>query len=261
MATTVSSTVSLGRFVWVELMTPDVKAAIDFYTKVVGWSTAPWGDAGAPNPYIMWTAPTGPVGGVMAIGAELKARGVPPHWMSHVSTPDCDALVKKATALGGTVKMPPTDIPEVGRFAVFGDPQGAVLSAFTPNTEMPPHAPQTQEWCWHELATTDAKAAFDFYHTLFGWEKVSAMEMGPGNVYQIFGRGDQSLGGMYNIEPKGSRPAHWMPYVEVADVTRAAGQVRQLGGKVLNEMDVPGGRVAMIIDPQGAAIGLHTAKK
>ena len=172
MTATASTTITLGRFPWTELLTPDTKAAIEFYTNVVGWTTTPWPGA---NPYTMWTSPRrGPVGGVMTLGPDLKARGVPPHWMAHVSTPNCDTTLQQVTKLGGQIKMAAADIPEVGRFGVFSDPQGGVLSAFTPNqSDMPepPGAPGIGEFVWHGLAVTDARKAFDFYHSVFGWEK------------------------------------------------------------------------------------------
>ena len=51
---------------------------------------------------------------------------IPPHWMIYFA--DCDAGAERATELGGQVKVPPTDIPKVGRFSVIQDPQGAVFS-------------------------------------------------------------------------------------------------------------------------------------
>ena len=262
MTASVSAPVALGRFSWMELMTPDTTAAINFYTKVVGWTTTPWeGEI----PYTMWTTPTGMVGGLMALGAEMKARGVPPHWLAYVTTPDTDATLQQVKELGGQVKMPGTDIPKVGRFGVFSDPQGAVIAAFTPlPNDMPRYdgPPRVQEWCWHELGTTDQRAAFDFYHKIFGWEKTDSMEMGPGQVYQMYGIGGQSLGGMSNLDPKANRPPAWLHYIEIADVDRAATESPRLGGTVLTgPMDVPQGRMLVMIDPQGAAVGLHTGNK
>jgi predicted enzyme related to lactoylglutathione lyase len=59
---------------------------------------------------------------------ELKTAGVPPHWLGYITVEDAAATAAKAKQLGGEVKVPPTDIPTVGRFAVIQDPQGAVFS-------------------------------------------------------------------------------------------------------------------------------------
>jgi uncharacterized protein len=260
MATAVSTPVSVGRFVWLELATPDPDAAIAFYSKVVGWSTTPFGGT---VPYTMWTNARGSVGGVMAITPEMQARGVPPHWISYVSTADCDATLRQVTELGGQVRVPATDIPNVGRFGVFSDPQGPVLALLTPQGEAPPrdNTPQVGDCVWHELATTSGDAAFEFYRTLFGWEQTNVMEMGPGNLYRMYGSGGQTFGGIYSIGPDAKQPPSWIYYIEVADVDRAAKDTLQLGGKVLVEpMDVPGGRVLRGVDPQGAQFALHTTK-
>ncbi len=262
MTATAPATTALGRFPWTELLTSDTKAAIEFYSKVVGWTTTAWPGT---TPYTMWTSPRrGPVGGVMEIGPDLKARGVPPHWMAHVTTPNVDNTLKQVVKLGGQIKMPGTDIPEVGRFGVFSDPQGGVLSAFTPNQADQPDPeglPGIGEFVWHELGVADAKKAMDFYHSVFGWEKTGEMEMGPGNMYYMFGLGGKQFGGMYNLDPKMKQPAAWLHYIEVADVDQLATQIPQLGGKVITgPMDVPHGRFLVGIDPQGAAFALHTYK-
>src|SRR5690606_28634429 len=55
----------------------------------------------------------------------------PPYWMSYVSVPDVDAAAATTRAKGGKVHLEPTDIPDVGRFAVLADPAGGVTAAFT----------------------------------------------------------------------------------------------------------------------------------
>lgn len=56
---------------------------------------------------------------------------VPPHWMPYFRVDDCDATTKLAAALGGSAKVPPMDIANVGRFAVLADPLGAHFSVIT----------------------------------------------------------------------------------------------------------------------------------
>jgi len=102
--------------------------------------------------------------------------------------------------------------------------------------------PQVGEFSWHELATSDYEAGFDFYSALFGWEKTTKMEMGEMGVYQIYGSGEHELGGMYNLLPKIPAPPYWLLYARVPDVEAAAETIKSLGGQVLNgPMEVPGG--------------------
>ncbi len=249
----------LGRFCWFDLMTPDPESAPDFYGAVTGWTTTPFDGAG--EPYTMFVNGEQPMGGVMALPAEAIAAGAPPHWLAYVSTPDVKATAAKAAELGGTV-MAEMDIPTVGSFAIIADPQGAVFAAFQPLESAPGHdgAPQVGEFSWHELYTDDWEAAWSFYSALFGWHKTDQMDMGESGIYQMYGRGEQTLGGMMNRMPDMPAP-HWLCYIRVADMDVAAAAVAAAGGKVWNgPMEVPGGDfVAHCFDAQGAAFALHSS--
>lgn len=253
-----------GKFVWYDLMTTDPDAAMSFYRDITGWGTQAW--EGSETPYTMWRVGERPIGGVMDLPEEAKAGGAPPHWLPYVGTPDVDATVARATELGGSVYVPPTDIPEVGRFAVLADPQGAVFAVFSPTGEhpSPEGAPQSGDFSWHELATTDYEAAFEFYADLFGWERSDAMDMGEEGIYQLYGLGggpENQLGGMYNKPAEMPGPAAWLCYTTVDDVTPLSERVRELGGQVLHgPMEVPGGdMIVTCMDPQGAVFALHSA--
>jgi len=251
-------TTSRGRFVWHELMTTDPEAAMKFYTQVVGWKTEAWDKH---TSYMMWMTERGPVGGLMTLPSEAKIQGAPPHWLVYVGTPDLDATVADAVRLGGRVLKPATAIPEVGRFAILADPQGAVFSAFTPQSPMPQSdTPQVGEFSWHELATTDGVAAFRFYEQLFGWQKTDTMDMGPSGVYQMFGWGGRSMGGVYKTPREAPAPPHWLCYTMVPDTNKTVAKIKKAGGTILNgPMEVPGGDlVARCLDPQGAAFAVHS---
>lgn len=249
-----------GRFLWHELLTTDPKAAVKFYGQVVGWKTEAWDK----NPsYVMWMTERGPIGGVMQLPDEAKAMGAPPHWLTYIGTPDIDATVDAAVRLGARVLKAATTVPEVGRWAVLADPQGAVFAPFTPESPMPQSdTPQVGEFSWHELATTDGGAAFGFYEQVFGWQKTDAMDMGPAGVYQMFGWGGKSMGGIYKPAKESGTPPHWLPYAHIPDTNKAVETVKQAGGKVVNgPMEVPGGdQIAVCTDPQGVAFAVHSAK-
>jgi uncharacterized protein len=117
-----------GAFSWCELMTTDVPAAIEFYSKLFGWTTEEY--TGAGMPYTIVKVAGKEVGGIMKTPPE--AQGMPPMWGIYVTVDDVDATAKKVEELGGKILFPPTDIPTVGRFCVIQDPQGAVISAITP---------------------------------------------------------------------------------------------------------------------------------
>lgn len=115
-------------FCWNELMTTDAAAARDFYTKLFGWTTEekPMGEF----TYTILKSGDTQVGGLMQMEGDCF-KGIPSHWMSYVSVEDVDASARKAKDLGATICVEPTDIPEVGRFAVVTDPTGAAIALFS----------------------------------------------------------------------------------------------------------------------------------
>ena len=245
-----------SRYVWYDHMTRDTDAAAAFYTKVVGWGTQAWD---GPAPYTMFTVDNAPIGGLMGIPAE--ASGAPPHWIGYVGVADVDAAAREVKQLGGTVHHEPTDIPEVGRFAIVADPQGAAFALFTPApTAQPTYAgpPRNGDMSWHELVTTDREAAWSFYQGLFGWEKGDAMDMGPAGVYQMFNINGVPAGGMMNKTPDMPMPPSWLYYATVPEINAAAERVKGAGGQVINgPMEVPGGGwILQGMDPQGGMFAL-----
>jgi uncharacterized protein len=64
---------------------------------------------------------------------EARFEGVPPFWVTYFMVDDVDASATKAQSLGAALHHGPMDIPNVGRFAVLGDPQGASFAIFKPS--------------------------------------------------------------------------------------------------------------------------------
>ena len=246
-----------GRFVWHELMTTDTDAASDFYSDVVPWKAE---DSGMPS-YSLWMSGKYRSGGLMALPEDQSAT--PPHWIIYIGTPDVDETVAAAEKLGGKVLKPASDIPNVGRFAVLSDPQGAAFAVFTPapssDDGMSPGG-GVGDFTWHELATTDPGSAFDFYAELFGWTKGAAHDMGEMGVYQLVSHGGQEVGGIYKARDN-STPPSWLSYVRVDDAAKAASAAKSAGGRILNgPMEVPGGSwIVMMLDPQGGAFAVVEA--
>lgn len=252
-----------GNFVWYDLMTTDVDGAKTFYTKLLGWDIQAFDQAPADQPYEMWVGPNGPQGGVMALPEEAKKMGAPPHWLAYTHVADAAATLKKVEGLGGKVLVPVTQIPGGGsHFAVLQDPQGAAFGIV--DGEQPQGGKERKGTVtWHELAAADWEKAWAFYSDVFGWKKGEAMDMGPMGTYLMYGNGgDHDLGGFFNKAAAQPVPA-WMIYITVQNCDEAVDKAKELGAKVLNgPMDVPGGdRVAQLMDPHGAAFGLHAVGK
>ena len=101
-----------------------------------------------------------------------RKKGATPRWVGYVAVEDVDGVVDRLKRLGGTVYVPPTDT-NIGRFAVVADPQTATLALVKGLKYGDPNAEPggLGRVCWHELFAADAKAAFEFYRTLLGWQK------------------------------------------------------------------------------------------
>ncbi len=249
-------------FVWYELMTTDLAGAQAFYSDVLGWKAA---DAGMPGmAYTLVSAGPHQVGGMMTMPDEVRATGAPPNWTGYLAVADVDAKAAQVVAAGGSVHHPPTDIPGVGRFSVVGDPQGAVVTLFKDNggayTAPAPGLPGTVGW--HELMTSALDPAWDFYSSLFGWTKDTAMDMGPMGVYQMFDAGSGPTGGMMTRPPEMPVSA-WLYYFNVEALDAAVERVKAGGGQLFHgPQEVPGGSwIAQCSDPQGAMFALVSTQR
>jgi predicted enzyme related to lactoylglutathione lyase len=110
---------------WHELATTDVAGAGQFFGELFGWQREVQ-QLGAVA-YTMFTRDEGSAaGGMMQIGPDWGP--VPPHWLIYFAVADCEASAERARELGASVKVPPSDIPGIGRFAVLEDPQGAAFA-------------------------------------------------------------------------------------------------------------------------------------
>jgi predicted enzyme related to lactoylglutathione lyase len=183
-----------------------------------------------------------------------------PKWIGYVSVADVDAAAVQVRANGGTVHVPPTDIPTVGRFSLVADPHGAPLAVFNsanPEQDLPAAQETPGQVGWNELRTGDLATDFGFYSKLFGWVKKDAMDMGEMGIYQIFGIDDVTLGGMMN-KPPTAPVAFWNYYFNVGNIDEATERVRTAGGQITFGPDeVPGGGFILLgIDPQGANFAL-----
>lgn len=240
---------------WYELGTTDIPAASEFYHSVLDWSIADSGMEGVS--YHLANAPDGVgVAGMMDTAGQEGAP--PPNWLIYFGCADCDATAAAVTAAGGTIIVPPSDIPGTGRFSVCFDPQGAAFGILQPAPmEAPPQGSAFDQSApghgnWHELMSSDPEAGFAFYADLFGWTKGETMPMGEMGNYQLFQHGGTDIGGMMGL---GNSPVSaWLPYFGTPGVQEAIGRIQAGGGAIQHgPTDVPGGAyIAVATDPQNA---------
>jgi predicted enzyme related to lactoylglutathione lyase len=245
-----------GRFVWYELTTTDMAAARTFYAAVLGWRAH---DVSMPGmDYALFVAGKATVAGVMGLPADAAQMGAQPRWMGYVGVDDVDATAERVRQLGGTVHVPPEDIPDISRFSVVADPQSAMFALFKgAKPGQQPPAGKLGRVSWHELLAADGETAFAFYGALFGWQKADA-DTGPNGTYQTFSAGGQTIGGLFTKPPM-VPDTFWLYYFDVGDIDAAAARVRAGGGRILEgPIEVAGGRwILRCTDPQGAMFGLE----
>jgi hypothetical protein len=235
----------IGTFVWHENVSNDPKRAQEFYTQLFGWQIEIFKAGEVDYPMIS-------VDGVAHGGFPQVQQDVPPHWAGNVAVENLDETIEKAKAAGGTLIHGPGDVPEVGRYAVLGDPQGAVFIAFQSAGEPPQSA---GVFVWDELGTQNVEASEQFYSAVFGWTSKDMGEEYGG--YRIFERGETGVAGLMKM-PDPSVPSMWTPYVAVEDVDATVARAKELGGgTIVDAMDIPNvGRIAVLKDPIGAVIGV-----
>jgi uncharacterized protein len=244
-----------GTFSWTDLATSDPDDAKRFYTGLFGWE---FEDQPIPGDGGVYTT-------LRKDGKDVAAlfkggEGMPTFWGSYVTVESADSTAARVTELGGTLMMEPFDVMDVGRMATIQDPTGAVVSAWEPHGSIGANLVNVPgALTLNQLNTTDPQAAERFYTELFGWrtEQVAEGETPYWGIYL----GDRLNGGMMRLPPDVGAPSHWLSYFGTADVDGDAGRLGELGGQVtLPPMDVPGGRILVARDPQGAFFGLFAGR-
>ncbi len=245
-----------SRFVWHDFYAADMAAAKRFYGELFGWTFKP-GEHG----YEHIAAAGQEIGGMMKLEPQM---GAPPHWIGYVSVDDLDAAVATVTKSGGKMFVK-EDIPNVGRFAVCADPQGAVFSPFQPASKGmgKPESnarPAPYTFCWDELMASDTDAAVRFYTTVFGWGS-EHMDMPGFGRYTLLKRtgvkdemgADKNAGGLMKMPPGVPRP-FWLTYVAVENADTTVEKAKKLGATITTPpMNIPEvGRFATMLDAQHA---------
>ena len=90
------------------------------------------------------------------------------------------------------------------------------------------------QFCWLDLAATNADRAKTFYRKLFGW--TSHEQQANGGSFTRLRLSDQDVGSIYQLREAlldHGMSSHWTPYVRVNDVKDAVRQAALLGGTVV----------------------------
>jgi len=239
-----------GTFCWTDLSTPDRDGAKAFYGGLFGWE---FRDDEIPGGVYTTCLVDGD-----EVAAIVQQGETTPHWNNYVSVASADDTVAQARELGAKVIEEPFDIMESGRLGVFADPGGAMLCVWEPREHIG-SGRVNDPGCmtWNELQTSDPGAAGEFYSALFGWG-IGPIEQDGTLVYTTLENAGSKNGGfMPMTEQPAGAPSVWLSYFTVSSCDEALEQARMRGGALFTgPLDLPGGRIAVLGDPQGAAFAV-----
>jgi uncharacterized protein len=243
-----------GTFSWADLSTSDPDGARAFYTGLFGWETED-------NPIPEGGVYTMLKKGGKAVAALSAAReGQPSAWNAYVTVESADASAAAAQEHGGTVAMEPFDVMDVGRMAVIQDPTGAFFAVWEPRASIGAElVNEPGALTLTQLNTSDPDRAQEFYTAVFGWrfEAVGTGDMPYWGIYA----GDRLNAGMMSLPPDAGAPSHWLVYFGSESVDDDAGRIGELGGTVMvPPTPIPGGRILVAADPQGAISALFSGR-
>ncbi len=234
-----------GTVAWVDLQTPDLDTVRKFYGELLGWSFAGADNANA-GFYVMAQLGGRNVAGMVKLSSESR---FPPMWSVYIATESADAIATKVREAGGKIVMPPMDVMDQGTMAYFADPTCAGAQVVAEPGAM----------TFHEVYTRDATKARAFYASVFGLESKRLDE--PNIEYWTLSKGTKTAFGVMQMSDQFGKdvPSHWNTYFAVTDVDASAKTVTSLGGQVAAPpFDTPYGRIAVVVDPLGAAFCLMT---
>lgn len=238
-------------FTWINVMTPQVGKARDFFGELLGWSFDEM--PGVPGGQLIRVGES-TAGALMDLEGGAFPPGTPPAVGVLVKVEDADAMAQKVESLGGRAD-PTMDVMENGRMAVCTDPLGAVFALWQPKAQqgmdVDSHAHGAPGW--FEVLTKDADRAARFYSELFGW-KVEEQRPANGMVYRLFKLGDLPVAGAFQ-PPNGEVPPHWAVSFSVRNADEIAKRTAEFGGEVCMPVsEIPGvGRFSLLKSPQGVS--------
>jgi len=236
-----------GTPAWVDMMTTDRVATMDFYGGLFGWDF----EIGGPETgyYTMALVRGKPVAGFGEMPPDVL---FPVVWTTYLATDDLDETLHLVDTGGGKVLVPGYDTGGPGRGAIAVDPTGAAFGLWEAGTHIGAYVVnEPGSVVWNELATRDPDGAAEFYRKVFRFD-LDPLPDFPYTQLRVEGR---TVGGVFGMDGTipAEIPAHWMTYFAVSDVEEAVDRARDLGGIPVGTIaDSRFGRFTTLGDPMGA---------
>jgi len=252
--TTISGSPRLpGKFVWADLVTDDVLAAQKFYAALFDWHFYDYGG------YLIGRHDDRPLCGMFQRPRPANQPQAKPRWIGYLSVASVERAQSAVTKAGGRVLAAPLKMPDRGEQAVFADSEGALFGVVKSSSGDPQDfLADPGDWIYIQLLSRDGRSAAEFYREVGGYEIIENTANNQLSDYILASKGF-ARATVRTIPPakKEVQPS-WLLFVRVKNVGESVSQAKQLGGKALIEpkAELFNGKVAVIADPTGAAIGL-----
>ncbi|WP_420078934.1 VOC family protein [Streptomyces sp. JL4002] len=249
---TTTSREVFGAPCWVNLATPDLAEAQEFYAAVLGWTfrTTRIGEnfrvallAGRP---------------VASVGALTPQLGVPTAWTPYFAVDDAEVTAARIRERGATMAVGPLALP-TGRASLAADPYGAVFGFWEGEVVQAWNAGREDTAAWVELSTRDAFAAAVFYGEVLDWAcgRPGCCDVAYEHDHVVVRRGNQTVAridaGAVEDAPDPQVRPRWHVHFAVADLDGAVGEaVRRGGAAVTPVRTTPTHRRVTLRDRAGA---------
>jgi hypothetical protein len=246
-----------GKFIWADLVTDNIAVTRSFYGALFGWTFRSHGD------YLLVSNGGRPLAGMIQRQRPANRPHATPRWFGYLSVTDVERAQQAVTSEGGRIVAAAHDVPALGRQAVFADPEGALFGVIRSDAGDPADtAAAPGGWIWIQLLSRNAHRAATFYSSVGGYQITLNTAKNRSSDYILSSEGISRATVRTLPSDKSNVQPAWLPFVRVLHLDKAVAQAKQLGGKVLvsPRSDLMDGKVAVIADPTGAAVGLLESK-
>ncbi len=246
-----------GKFVWADLVTTNPRAAVDFYTKLFGWTAIKVGHG--PEAYTLLYNNGHPVGGVAYRAAEPESKATKgARWVGSISVVDINQALAAVVAAGGETLLAPRKVAGRGWQAVMADADGSVFGLLVSEAgDAPKGKVAKSDWAWVQLVARKPAEAAAFYEKALGYVVTEDKRTARTDDFLLSHDG-VAYAGLTALPAESTAGGGWLGYVRVAQVQATVNAATALGAHILvAPQEAPGGiQVAIITDPLGGAIGL-----
>ena len=241
-----------GKFLWVDLLTPDVAGAEAFYGKLFGWSFTRIGD------YTLAFLGDEPMAGIVRVEAKAS-ESKRARWVGYISVPDVAAAQRQVVSQGGKVLVGARSFPKRGALAVFADREGAIFGVMSSSSgDVEDFLTETGDWIWAQFLSREGDAAAKFYASIAGSTVLDAPKPDGSKRWLLVSQGYARASVVEIPRSHTDSGPGWLGYIRVTDVTSTVALAGKLGGRMLvsPKPDLFDGKVAIIADPSGGVFGV-----